>query len=160
VPGGKRIFVVTPGPIAVSANDVDACPCIPDAICADLRRVADANAHLLLPEARRGFCEVGLGALPYSEFLSAMVTRLAEPQLVHSAYFHHDGVLDILCLHIAGVAVAPEQAVPAPPPLLDWIAAFKASVRRVVLDELESEPPVQWEVLGHAAGFPYLVARR
>src|SRR5262249_58030872 len=51
MPGGKRTFVVTPGPVPSSANDLVAYPCVPQDICDRLRRVADTSAQHLLPEA-------------------------------------------------------------------------------------------------------------
>jgi hypothetical protein len=41
--------------------------------------------------------------------------------------------------------------------MLEGLRAFKASVHRSVLVEIESEPSGRCEVLEHISGFPYLV---
>ncbi len=82
----------TPGPTDTKAE----IPALPDWLCKKITDAADEHAYGIAPELRRLLAEPS-----FSSGLETFSSTLTGDELVHTSYFSHPEILDLLAAHIA-----------------------------------------------------------
>ena len=131
---GAEVMSVSPGPI----ESIEA-PCLPDWLTAKISAEADVHARDIAPKLRKLLAEPS-----FVSGLQSCGDTMTGRELVHTSYFDHDEILDLLVANIAWAADTPQRLTTGTARCLalwGWFRQFKESLGIHVADP-ESEPSV------------------
>ena len=129
--------VVAVSPIPVPDSGSDAHPPLPAGLNASLVDRANQHARDIAPKLRDLLAEPSFVA-----GLERFGQALSGRELIHTSYFDHPPVLDLLALHVAWAdrdGPLLQRASQIPDELWNWFCEFKRSVRETI--DLEGAPP-------------------
>lgn len=95
-PGAVACEVMA-GPVSVGLN---AYPPLPRSVEERLISLANDEAKKVIPRIRSVFGQVALGSEGMSQLMKEVGVEFTGKELVHTSYFNHSEVLDLLCVHL------------------------------------------------------------
>ncbi len=117
-----QVVAVLPVPV----EEVQAAPPLPDQLQRKILREANRHAGGVAPKLRQL-----LGCPSFTSGLEAFSAQLSGKELVHTSYFCHGEILDLMALNIAWSAQDSEQgSVPTTRLLAEWFRDFKGTINQ------------------------------
>ena len=132
-----EVIAVSPSPVPVSAPDAH--PPLPVELNRCLVERANQHARDIAPKLRDLLAEPSFVA-----GLERFGRALAGQELIHTSYFDHPPVLELLALHVAWArreTASMREATRIDQPLWNWFCRFKHSVQETIELDPTSHPP-------------------
>ena len=135
-----RVSQITVGPLPVSAPS--AYPPLSEVIDDQLVDKANQAAVKAIPQLRQVLAQTALSGGDVQGMLDGLAKELSWKELVHTSYFEHPSVVDLLCLHVeASNHDWNIEHLSCDPLLVDWYVQFRKNIREKILDMLDSGGP-------------------
>ena len=135
---GAQVVAVLPAPV----DEAREAPPLPDQLQKKILREANLHAGGVVPKLRQL-----LGSPSFTSGLEAFSAQLSGKELVHTSYFYHSEVLDLISFNVAWSAVESENAplrVQADRWLTEWFRDFKRTIAhadpRLTVHEEKASP--------------------
>lgn len=112
--------------LPVPFDDAREAPPLPDHLQKKILQEADRHAGGVAPKLRQL-----LGSPSFTSGIEKFSAQLSGSELVHTSYFYHGEVLDLISLHVAWSTAEPEKATlrgPADHALSEWFQSFKRAI--------------------------------
>jgi hypothetical protein len=117
-----QVVAVLPAPV----DEAREAPPLPDQLQKKILREADRHAGEVAPKLRQL-----LGSPSFTSGLEEFSAQLSGKELVHTSYFHHSEVLDLISFNVAWSAAESENAslrMQADRSLTEWFRNFKRTI--------------------------------
>lgn len=121
------VIAVSPHPALLPSKN--SAPSLPRAVSLQLLSAANMHAEKLGPKLREFFAEPS-----FSAGLEKLSHTLDSKTLVHTSYFDHDEVVELLAMNItSSEGLAHVRRLQANPELIDWFDAFRSNQHATIV---------------------------